>query len=178
MNFGSSYIYVPEAADDEAAAHAPLSELDDLLSSIDAPISGEAAAAPTPAVSGVAPAPAPVAPPAGAAAPAPAPAPKPQRHVRIQQPHRQPAAANSNVLAVKLGTLENVAQVLTGDPLFCVDCRAVYNAESHRTREAKLKDQVRRPGPCYACSSSVLLARRSAGISCLGMRVLREEQCD
>lgn len=61
-----------------------------------------------------------------------------------------PAAANTNVVSVQLGSLEKVAQVLTGDPMFCSSCKAIYNAESHRALEEKQqKAQVCRPVFCF-----------------------------
>ncbi len=41
----------------------------------------------------------------------------------------QPRKATTNVVSIKLGTLEENALLFTGDPTFCQDCNAVYSVE-------------------------------------------------
>lgn len=153
MDFGSAWVYVPEPEPtpaDEAEA-APPAPADDLIS-FEAKKDEAAPNLPSAALAPLAPEPQ-----AQAQAPAPVQA-APLRAARAPggMMRRRPAqpAANPNVVAIKLGSLEGAAQVLTGDPVFCSGCRAVYNAESHRAREAKQQGQVR------PRSSAALLTHR------------------
>lgn len=45
--------------------------------------------------------------------------------------------ADTNLISLKLGTLGEVVEVATGDPLYCSGCKAIFSSVSEQLREAR-----------------------------------------